>query len=96
MPAQPAPAVPKATYEAMFRHQHGTSEPTMNEVKPSLVAAANDVLGSTPTPQSQGTNLPLPGEKTPAPNETKLASNTETVASVANETFAEPVDDLEF
>ena len=96
VPAQPAPAVPKATYEAMFRHQHGTSEPTINEVKPSLVAAANDVLGSTPTPQSQSTNLPLPGEKTLAPNETKLASNTETVASVANETFAEPVDDLEF
>ena len=43
-PQEPLEEVPKATYEAMFRHQHGTAEPARPEVDAALVSAATVVL----------------------------------------------------
>ena len=49
-PGQPAPvetptvSVSNETYQAMFRHQHGSAPPAQPAVEPALVSAANSVL----------------------------------------------------
>lgn len=43
-PREPLAPVPKATYEAMFRHEHGTPSVPSTPVNPNLVDAATVVL----------------------------------------------------
>ena len=43
-PVEPLSPVPKATYEAMFRHEHGSASPSQSPVDASLVGAATLVL----------------------------------------------------
>ena len=56
-PGQPAPvetptvSVSNETYQAMFRHQHGSAPPAQPAVEPALVSAANSVLDKGPVSQ---------------------------------------------
>lgn len=68
--AAPVQEVPKATYEAMFRHQHGVAEPTRASVDTTLVAAATVVL-------DRQTEEASKSEPTPPP--TSQASSSESV-----------------
>ena len=54
---QPAPvetptvSVSNETYQAMFRHQHGSAPPAQPALEPALVSAANSVLDKGPASQ---------------------------------------------
>ena len=100
--AAPIQEVPKATYEAMFRHQHGTAEPTRERVDTSLVAAATNVLDrrtedasvdkvGLPKVQSTGVPVPLEANKTLDKSPQTAVPPTPSVPKVNG-----PVDDLEF
>ena len=107
---QPAPAiqptqqVPKATYEAMFRHQHGASEPSRPPVDSQLVSAATVVLDvrTQEAKKKQADDLlesiqagqkhqpPVTTQPTPGPSQADVPLPS------ARDTSNEPVDDLEF
>ena len=102
--ATPAQEVPKATYEAMFRHQHGMAEPTSASVDNRLVAAATVVLDRRTEEaskskadalleniQSQGIAAPFAAESAlvQSPAEPVLPAKSQASKS-------EAIDDLEF
>ena len=75
-PPAPLNEVPKSTYEAMFRHQHGAPETARAVVEPGLVSAASLVLDRgteeanknkanemLSTLQSEGVSAPLPSNQ---------------------------------
>ena len=57
-PVEPAPvetptvSVSKETYQAMFRHQHGSAPPAQPAVDPALVSEATSVLDKGPTSEA--------------------------------------------
>ncbi|MEC9194375.1 MAG: hypothetical protein VYE72_03285 [Candidatus Thermoplasmatota archaeon] len=97
---EPLEEVPKATYEAMFRHQHGTAEPARPEVDPALVSAATVVLdrgqngskGDTADRSQQ--DLPL--ESTAQGSNNHPTGQGTPAASRPTQPTTPPVDDLEF
>ena len=101
--AGPVQEVPKATYEAMFRHQHGVAEPTRASVDTGLVAAATDVLDRRTEASENKANASLESIQ-PQDVETPLEA-TEKLVQPPREpsphppvqtSSSEPVDDLEF
>ncbi|HII78429.1 MAG TPA: hypothetical protein HA267_05310 [Candidatus Poseidonia sp.] len=101
--AGPVQEVPKATYEAMFRHQHGVAEPTRASVDTALVAAATDVLDRRTEASENKANASLESIQ-PRDVETPLEA-TEKLVQPPREpsphppvqtSSSEPVDDLEF
>ena len=96
-PVEESVAVPKAAYEAMFRQQHGSSEPQVQTVDSSLVNAANDVLGSRSdvSPPQDNTRMMLENN-VQAFDDTLLMPEPETAPTARKNTDTEPIDDLEF
>ena len=103
-PTAPLQEVPKATYEAMFRHQHGSAEAPQPQVDSGLISAASIVLDKRTEEarkskadamlsdlQSTGGSAPL------SANETLVAPSPSSVPLPSNEGAHPPaVDDLEF
>ena len=102
--SSPAQEVPKATYEAMFRHQHGVPETPRPAIDSQLVSAASLVLDQRTEEanknkadqllgnlQSQGASVPLPANQA-------LAQQPASPAPPLSDDGANspPVDDLEF
>ena len=102
--SSPAQEVPKATYEAMFRHQHGVPETPRPAIDSQLVSAASLVLDQRTEEanknkadqllgnlQSQGASVPLPANQA-------LAQQPASTAPPLSSDGAKspPVDDLEF
>ena len=103
-PAAPLQEVPKATYEAMFRHQHGSAEAPQPQVDSGLVSAASIVLDKR-TEEARKSKADamlsdLQSTGGPAPlsaNETLIAPSSSSVPLPSNEGAHPPaVDDLEF
>ena len=100
----PPEEVPKATYEAMFRHQHGVSETARPAIDPQLVSAATLVLDqrtedatSNKADQLLG-SLQSEGPSVPFPANQALAKEPASPAPPLSNDGANspPVDDLEF
>ncbi len=100
--AVPPQEVPKATYEAMFRHQHGTAEPMQGRMDTSLVAAATVVLdrrmeegiGDKLKPDNiKSTDVSASFEMNIAATE---PFQTDTRPTTTEPVVREPIDDLEF
>ena len=106
MTAQAAPLqeVPKATYEAMFRHQHGSAEAPQPQVDSGLISAASIVLDKRTEEakkiKADAMLADLQSTEASAPlsaNETLVASTSSSVPLPPNEDVHPPaVDDLEF
>ena len=79
---QPTASVPNETYQAMFRHEHGTASPAQPTVDSALVSAATSVLDG-------------PQRKKKTPNESADVPN-RTLPLPPNDDARQPVDDLEF
>ena len=103
-PIQPTQQVPKETYQAMFRHQHGASQPSQPPVDSNLVSAATVVLDARTEEVSKEKANSLLDSLPEGPQPRPLLANQQLAkmdgtrvplpesASKANE----PVDDLEF
>ena len=102
-PAAPLQEVPKATYEAMFRHQHGSAEAPQPQVESALISAASIVLDKRTEEakkskadavladlQSSGASAPL------SANETLVQPTSSSVPLPPGADVPPPVDDLEF
>jgi hypothetical protein len=102
--AGPAQEVPKAAYEAMFRHQHGMAEPTSASVDNTLVAAATVVLDRRTEEASKSKadalleNIQSQGVATPFVADSALVqSPAEPVLPAKSQASkSEAIDDLEF
>lgn len=100
----PLQEVPKATYEAMFRHQHGSAEVAQPKVDSGLVSAATLVLDQrTEDANKNEANEMLADLQLTesveqlAANQTLLEPTTPSVPLPSNdEVHPSPVDDLEF
>ena len=95
----PVQEVPKATYEAMFRHQHGVAEPTRASVDTALVAAATDVLDHEQTSENQTNASPsinpaMLKRRWRPPRDCSTPRNLP--HPPVQTSSSEPVDDLEF
>ncbi|MEC8632233.1 MAG: hypothetical protein VXY10_02220, partial [Candidatus Thermoplasmatota archaeon] len=99
-PQEPLEEVPKATYEAMFRHQHGTAEPARPEVDAALVSAATVVLdrGQDGPKDSTADRSPLdlPIESASQGSNNHPPRPDTPAPSPATQPTIPPVDDLEF
>jgi len=103
-PHQKGGEVPKATYEAMFRHQHGSPEPSQTPVDSRLVSAATVVLdaGTKEAEKRITSTQPAPvqtGDVTPSLAESASGSTEhhEQVSLPSSDNVGKvPVDDLEF
>jgi len=102
--AAPVQGVPKDTYEAMFRHQHGSAEPTRASVDTTLVAAATVVLDGRTEEASKSKadalleNIQSQGVSTPVEaNSAMIQSPSEPTSSPTPQSSSnELIDDLEF
>ena len=100
----PVQHVPKATYEAMFRHEHGVAEPTRASVDTTLVAAATVVLDRQTEETSKSEANGAHANVQPQGVGTPLEVNSALVQSPAEPTSpptsqassSESIDDLEF
>ena len=106
-PREPLQAVPKETYEAMFRHAHGQASQPQSPVDDALVSAAtlvldkrtediskakaNDVLLSL---QNQGVILSPTSASEPVP--TTVLSDVQPLQEKMTPSNQQPEDDLEF
>jgi len=101
---QPGREVPKATYEAMFRHQHGSPEPSQTPVDSRLVSAATVVLdaGIKEAEKRITSTQPAPvqtGDVAPSLDRSASGSTEhhEQVSLPSSDNVGKvPVDDLEF
>ena len=104
VPTAPLQEVPKATYEAMFRHQHGSAEAPQPQVDSGLISAASIVLDKRTEEakkiKADAMLADLQSTEASAPlsaNETLVASTLSSVPLPPNEDVHPPaVDDLEF
>ena len=103
-PVQPAQSVPKETYEAMFRHQYGASQPSQAPVDTNLVSAATIVLDARTDEANKSQANAMHASLQVDERHQLLAENdqllpkqeTNSPPSEENNTPDEPVDDLEF
>lgn len=103
-PAAPPQQVPKATYEAMFRHQHGSSQPPQPHVEKGLVSAASIVLDQRTEDANKNkanetlADLQTAGPSAPlAANQALVEPSSSSVPLPTNREVHPPVvDDLEF
>ena len=103
-PVQPTQSVPKETYEAMFRHQHGASQPSQAPVDTNLVSAATIVLDARTEEANKSQADAMLAALETGERHQPLAENdqllpkqeTNTPLPDVNHTPDEPVDDLEF
>ena len=104
VPTAPLQEVPKATYEAMFRHQHGSSEAPQPQLDSGLISAARIVIDKRTEEakkiKADAMLADLQSTEASAPlsaNETLVASTLSSVPLPTNEDVHPPaVDDLEF
>ena len=100
----PLEEVPKATYEAMFRHQHGVPETARPAIDSQLVSAASLVLDQRTEEVNKNEGDQLPGSlqsegvSVPLPANPALAQEPASPAPPLSNDGANnsPVDDLEF
>ena len=93
-PTVPIQEVPKETYEAMFRHQHGVAKPVRESVDSTTIATASAVLDRQLEVTSQNLNempMNVHSQTTRIPVEQKkaLVQTTEPTPSSKKE----PIDD---
>ncbi|MEL0267273.1 MAG: hypothetical protein VW945_07235, partial [Candidatus Poseidoniales archaeon] len=96
--------VPKATYEAMFRHQHGSAEAPQPQIDSGLISAASIVLDQRTQEANKNKANEMLADLQPAGPSAPLAANQALVepssSSVPLPTNSEvhppAVDDLEF
>ena len=103
-PVQPTQSVPKETYEAMFRHQHGAAKPSQTPVDSNLVSAATIVLDARTEEANKSQADAMLASLQAGERHQPLAENdqllpkqeTNTPLPEVNNTPDEPMDDLEF